>query len=190
MGERNAEEVAVAHVNFLWCGGLLGTMGSMVSRTPGSPVDLANRGWVLLGLVAVPALAVSVLLWLGQPPEPFTAEVVGSSVSQTDEGLVGDVRWVDEDGVRRVRSFSLTEDHVTSGTVLLVSTEGQVRVFDPSRDTGPSPLTVTVTAVIALLFAVVVLSTLRGFGFVRGTGQPGEMTRDEVKESHAFYWRH
>lgn len=165
-------------------------MGPMVSRIPGSFVDLANRGWVVLWLVAVPVLAVSVLLWLGQPPEPFAAEVVGSSASQTDEGLVGDVRWVDEDEVRRVRSFSLTEDHVTSGTVLLVSTENQVRVFDPSRDTGPFAMTVAVTAIIAFLFAVVVLATLRGFGFVRGTGQPGEMTPDEVEESHAFYWGH
>lgn len=53
-----------------------------------------------------------------------------------------------------------------------------MRVFDLSRDTGPPALTVAVTAVIALLFAVVVLATVRGFGFV------------EVKESHAFYWRH
>lgn len=40
-------------------------MGPMVSRIPGSFVDLANRGWVVLWLVAVPVLAVSVLLWLG-----------------------------------------------------------------------------------------------------------------------------
>lgn len=174
----------------LWFGHPRGTMGPMVSRNSGSFVDLANRGWVVLWLLAVPVLAVSVLLWLGQPPEPLPGEVVGSSVSQTDEGLVGDVRWVDEDGVRRVRSFSLTEDQVTSGTVLLVSAENRVRVSDPSRDTAPLAISVAVTAVVAFLFAVVVLATLRGFGFVRGTGQPGEMTPDEVEESHGFYWRH
>lgn len=61
-------------------------------------MGLANRGLVALWLVAVPVLAVSAFLWLSQPPEPFAAEVVGSSVTQTDEGLVGEVRWVDEDG--------------------------------------------------------------------------------------------
>lgn len=41
-----------------------------------------------------------------------------------------------------------------------------------------------------MLFAIVVLATFRGFGFVRGKGRAGEMTPDEVEESHAFYWRH
>ena len=63
-------------------------------------------------------------------------------------------------------------------------------MFDSSRDSGPSALIVSVTAVIAFLFAVVVLETVRGFGYVRGTGQPGEMTPEQVEESHAFYWRH
>lgn len=162
----------------------------MASRIQGPSLDLASRGWVVLWLVAVPALAVSALLWLSQPPEPFTGEIVGSSVSESDDGLVGDVSWIDEDGVRRVRSFDLTEAQVASGTVLLISTENRVRVLDPSRDRGLSATTVAVTAGIALLFAIVVLATVRGFGFVRGTGRPGEMTPDEVEESRAFYWRH
>lgn len=165
-------------------------MGSMASRTPGSSEGLANRGLVAFWLLAVPLLAVSAFLWLSRPTEPFAAEVVGSSVTQTDDGLVGDVRWVDGDGVRRVRSFNLTEEQVASGDVLLVDTENQVRVLEPSRDRGPSAWTVAVTAGISLLFAIVVLATLRGFGFVRGTGRPGEMTPEEVEESHGFYWRH
>jgi len=148
------------------------------------------RGWATLWLLAVPALAVAVLLWSSTAPRAFSSEVVGSSVSQTDEGPVGDVRWVDEAEIRSVRSFNLTEEQITSVTVLLVNTENQVRVFDLSRDSGPSDLIVSVTAVIAFLFAVVVLETVRGFGYVRGTGQPGEMTPQQVEESHAFYWRH
>jgi len=135
----------------------------------------------------VPVLAVAVLLWLGQPAEPFTAEIVSSSSSETDQGLVGDVSWVDEDGIRRVRTFDLTEQQVSSGTVLLVNTENQVGIFDPSRDSGPSGPIISATAAVALLLAVVVLATVRGFGFVRGTGQAGEMTTDEVEESRAFY---
>lgn len=116
----------------------------MASRIQGPSLDLASRGWVVLWLVAVPALAVSALLWLSQPPEPFTGEIVGSSVSESDDGLVGDVSWIDEDGVRRVRSFDLTEAQVASGTVLLISTENRVRVLDPSRDRGLSATTVAV----------------------------------------------
>jgi hypothetical protein len=127
---------------------------------------------------------------LGEPAEPFTAEVVASSSSQTDQGRVGDVTWVDDDGIRRVRSFNLTEQQVSSGTVLLVNIENQVGVFDPARDSGPSALIIAASAALAFVFALVVLATVRGFGFVRGTGQAGEMTTDEVKESHAFYWRH
>lgn len=149
-----------------------------------------TRGWAALWLLAVPVLAVVFLWWVSQPPATFVGEVVGSSVSQADGGLVGDVSWVDEDGVRRVRSFELTEEHVTSGTVMLLSTEGEVTVLDSSESTGVSGLTMAATALIAFLFAVVVLATVRGFGFVRGTGQPGEMTPDEVEESHGFYWRH
>jgi len=164
-------------------------MGVMAQRSSTSARPL-TRGWAVLWLLAVPALAVSLLLWISQPPATFVAEVVGSSVSQADGGLVGDVRWVDEDGVRHVRSFNLTEEHVTSGTVMLVSTEGEVRVSDSSESSGVSGLTMTLTAVIALLFAAVVVATVRGFGFVRGTGQPGEMTPDELEESRGFYWRH
>lgn len=162
----------------------------MAPRTPGSRGDLVTRGLAALWLLAVPALAVGALLWLGQLPEPFTGEIVGSSVSEADDGFAGDVRWVDGDGVRRVGSFTLTGEQVASGTVLLVDPENQLRVFDPSLDKGPSALTLAVTAGIGLLFAVVVLAAVRGYGFVRGTGRPGEMAPDEVEESRGFYWRH
>lgn len=165
------------------------TMEFMTQRSSTSAIPL-TRAWAALWLLAVPVLAVTLLWWVSQPPTTFEAEVVGSSVSRADGGLVGDVRWVDDNGVRRVRSFDLTEEHVTSGTVMLVSMEGEVTVLDSSESTGASGLTMAVTALIAFLFAVVVLATVRGFGFVRGTGQPGEMTPDEVEESRGFYWRH
>lgn len=143
----------------------------------------------LLLLVAIPVLAVVAFLWLDRPPGAVTVEVVESSVEPTDVGLVGDVTWVDEDGIRRVRSVELTSEHVTAGFVeLTVGEGGKARVLDPAR--GPSATVLVVVALIGLAFAAVVLATVRGFGYVRGTGRYGEMDPDDVKESHAFYWRH
>ena len=151
-----------------------------------------SRLAALLWLVTIPAVAVAALLGLGRPPETFTAVVVETSVEPTDAGLVfADVSWTDDDGIRRVRSVHVTSELVASGTVQLTAEEGgEVSVVAPGEDTGPSGTVVVITALISLAFAVVVLATVKGFGYVRGTGRYGEMEPDDVKESHAFYWRH
>lgn len=153
---------------------------------------LISRMTALLWLVAIPVIAVVVILWFGRPPEIFAAEVVESSVEPTDAGLVfADVRWTDGDGIRRVRSFLLASELAVSGSIGVVSDpDGEVRVVDPARETGPSMTVLAVTALIGLAFAVVVLATVRGYGYVRGTGQYGEMDPHDVEESHGFYWRH
>ena len=154
--------------------------------------NLASRLAVLLWLVAIPTAAVVAILWIGRPPETFTADVVESSVEPTDTGLVvADVRWTDEDGVRRVLSIHVASELVASGSVQLTELEGgEVSVVAPGEETGLSVTVFVVTALIGLTFAVVVLAAVNGFGYVRGTGRYGEMEPDDVKESHAFYWRH
>lgn len=150
---------------------------------------IISRLPALLWLVVVPVLAVASFLWLDRPHGVVIAEVVESSVESTDFGLVADVTWVDEDGVRRVRRLDLTSEHVTAGYVeLATDSGGEVRVLAPAR--GPSATVLVVVALIGLAFAAVVVATVRGFGYVRGTGRYGEMDPDDVKESHAFYWRH
>ncbi len=149
---------------------------------------LISRLPALLWLVVIPVLAVAAFLWLDRPHGVVIAEVVESSVESTEAGLVGDVTWVDEDGVRRVRSLELTAEHVTAEYVeLTVDEVGEVRVAAPAQ--GPSATVLVVVALIGLAFAAVVVATVRGFGYVRGTGSYGEMDPDDVKESHAFYWR-
>lgn len=145
----------------------------------------------LLFVLAVPVLAILLVLWLGQSSEgePYRAQVIESTVEPTDEGFVGNVTWFDDDGVRHVRRFEMTRDQVESGIVLLTVTEGEIRLFEPERRSVPIYFLV-LTGVVALAFAVVVLATLRGLGYVRGTGRAGEMTHEEVQESNAFYWRH
>lgn len=152
-------------------------------------VRRSSRLMDVLFLVAVPVLAVSALLWLSRPPVIHNAQVIEPSVSQTDDGFVGNVTWIDEGG-RRVSRVAMTAEHLESGMVPMVVVEGEVRVVDPSEKRGVSTMALVTTAAIALAFAVVVLATVRGFGYVRGTGSAGEMTPDEVQESHGFYWRH
>ena len=145
----------------------------------------------LLFVLAVSVLAVAFVVWLGQSSEgePYRAQVIQSTVEPTDEGFVDNVTWSEDDGVRHVRRISLTGGQVESGTVLLTVTEGELRLFEPDRRSVPIYVLV-ITGVMALVFAVVVLATLRGFGYVRGTGRAGEMTHEQVQESNAFYWRH
>lgn len=161
----------------------------MSRSEPGS--RLISRLSALLWLVAVAVLAVVALLWLNRPPEISVAEVVESSVESTDDGFVGEVRWTDEYGTRRMRNVDLTPEHVDSGSVrLVVDPSGEVRVVEPAEETGPSVTTLVITALIGLAFAVVVLATVKGFGYVQGTGRYGEMDPHDVEESHGFYWRH
>lgn len=140
---------------------------------------------------AFPLLVVGAILWLNRPAEVIEARVIESTVEPTDRGFVGNVVWVDADGVLHNRGgVDMTPQHVTSGTVHIVIPEGELVVVDPDEYGQVHPAVLVVAALIALAFALVVVATMRGYGFVRGTGRSGEMTQDELQESHGFYWRH
>lgn len=161
----------------------------MAARTA-LPAPASLRLFEVIFALAVPLVLVLGVFWLGRPPEFTTASVIGSTVTSTDGELVGNVRWTSDDGVRHNRHVELNPQHVTSGTVpLVVEPNGELTLVDPS-EYGRVPLPVLAwAAAIGLAFAFVVLATMRGLGFVRGTGRPGEMTPEELQESHAFYWR-
>lgn len=144
--------------------------------------------WVFI--LVFPLLVVVALLWLNRPVDSTQARIIESTVTSTNAGFVGNMQWTDDGGVRHNRRVELTPEHVTSGTVPLVMSEGEMRVVDPVEYGRMSPIVLAVAAAIALAFTLVVVATMRGFGFVRGTGRSGEMTPDEVQESRAFYWRH
>ena len=118
--------------------------------------------------------------------------VVESSAEQTDTGsVVAEVRWTDGDGIRRVRSVEMSAEEAQAGTVqLVVDPSGGVRVVDPSEGFGSPVTALMIAALVGLGFALVVLASVRGLGYVRGTGSYGETDPREVEESHAFYWRH
>lgn len=162
----------------------------MAARTDAT-APLSLRPYEMVFVLAVPIVLALAVLWLAEPPDFTSARVIGSTVTSTDGEFVGNLRWTSDDGVLHNRRIELSPEHVTSGTVpLVVEASGDLSVVDPSEyERVPLPA-LAVAALIGLAFALVVVATMRGFGFVRGTGRPGEMTADEVQESHAFYWRH
>lgn len=160
----------------------------MVAAAPGS--ERSARLFEAVFVAAFPLLVVGALLWLNRPAEIIEAQVIESTVEMTDMGFVGNVTWTDANGVRHNREVNMTVEHVSSGTVHLVISEGETVVVDPAEYGRVSPAVLVTAGSIALAFALVVVATIRGYGFVRGTGQSGEMTPDEVQESRGFYWRH
>lgn len=48
---------------------------------------------------------------------------------------------------------------------------------------------VTIVACLGALAGLVIVFNLRGFGFIRGTGEQGTMQPSEVREDEGFYWR-
>ncbi len=52
-----------------------------------------------------------------------------------------------------------------------------------------TPALMLSAAGVAALLGAVVQSTLRGFGYIPGTGKPGQTNPVEVAEDRGFYWR-
>ena len=52
-----------------------------------------------------------------------------------------------------------------------------------------TPTLAASVAGIAALLGFVVQYTVRGFGYVPGTGKPGQTNPTEVAEDRGFYWR-
>lgn len=64
---------------------------------------------------------------------------------------------------------------------------GMANLFDPPymMTTGDYIL----AAVLGFLLGLVVLGSLRGYGYVRGDGEPGSKPEVPVGEERGFYWR-
>lgn len=139
----------------------------------------------MFALIAVPAVS-AIAVWQASA-EPIMAEVVQASAVEGDSRVEATVRWTEDGGTRRTATLELEDEHVTPGTVPIQTDggSGEVWVID-----GPPVLAMAVAAGLAFLLVLVVAGTLRGHGYVRGTGRPGEMSTADVQESRGFYWRH
>ncbi|HEY5890133.1 MAG TPA: hypothetical protein VIW94_05485, partial [Acidimicrobiia bacterium] len=126
-------------------------------------------------------------------PAPVQAEIVAGSerpVSGTE--VVVDIVW----------SFPSTPGQIETATVRVPSTQvedGFAEVWPDRQDAAGfttvdpnyqlTPGDYVMALVIGALLGVVMVMTMRGYGYVRGTGEPGSRPKVDVAEDRGFYWR-
>ena len=138
---------------------------------------------------AVLALAGLFILVLVQP-EPVYGMVL--SVREGSEGaLFATVEFVDpRSGERIVESLLLPTEYLGEDTVpVWPGNEGNPPQIGIIGRIELTPTLVVSVAGIAALLGFVVQHTVRGFGYVPGTGKPGQTNPTEVAEDRGFYWR-
>ena len=88
-----------------------------------------------------------------------------------------------------VAEVVLPDEYRTATTVpVRVLSDRSVEVGDQGfRLPGTGLL--AVVALMGALLGLVGVNNLSGFGFVKGTGQPGETQPADVREDRGFYWR-
>ena len=148
--------------------------------------------WAVVPVTALVAV-LGLILINNLQPAPVQAEIVAGSerpVSGTE--VVVDIVW----------SFPSTPDQIETATVRVPPSlvdDGFVEVWPDNEDAAgftivdPSyhltPGDYVMTLVLGALLGVVMVMTIRGYGYVRGTGEPGSRPQVDVAEDRGFYWR-
>lgn len=144
--------------------------------------------WIvpIVGLLAVVAL----VLFNHLVSAPTEAKIVEGTAVSVGEGLTEvEITWSfpstpDEVETATVR---IPESEVESGTVLVWRADEAFTLSDPGR-----ALTVgdyLVVFGLGALLGVVMVMTVRGYGYVRGTGETSSTPDLDVAEDRGFYWR-
>jgi hypothetical protein len=134
---------------------------------------------------ALLAVAVMVLVQLSRP-DPVMATVVNEYLIGMEGRWSVEVEWVDDDGTPRSDLVVIPEEYLGNEVIpVIVHEDGSIEV----PEGGFGLLTYIVTGIIAFGLGLTVDLSLRGFGYVRGTGQVGETPDLDVAESRGFYWR-
>lgn len=80
------------------------------------------------------------------------------------------------------------EYHTATTIPVRVLSDGSVEIAE-TRFRMPDGGLLTIVACLGALAGLVIVFNLRGFGFIRGTGEQGTMQPSEVREDEGFYWR-
>lgn len=151
------------------------------------------RRWI--GPLAFAVMGVAIMVGLASIEQPVEAKIIGGT-----EQLVGtdasqfDVEYL-PDEARPAQSGKTAT--VLTTREMIVDADGTIDVW-PLGDglaTVESPVSrlswpdYLLAALLGFLLGFVVRSTLDGYGYVRGDGEPGSKPEVPVGEERGFYWR-
>jgi hypothetical protein len=155
------------------------------------------RRWI--GPLVFAAVGVAIMVGLAAIEQPIEARIIGATIIEgSTESANGAVRWdieylPDEERPDLSRNDATVlisrEVVVDAGKVIDVWPlgDGFATVESPvERLSWPDYL---LAASLGFLFGFVVRSTLDGYGYVRGDGEPGSKPVVPVGEERGFYWR-
>lgn len=81
-----------------------------------------------------------------------------------------------------------TEYHSATTVPVRVLSDWSIEI-DETGMRMPRGGLLAIVAGLGALAGLVIVFNARGYGFVRGTGEPGTMTLADVDEDRGFYWR-
>jgi hypothetical protein len=154
----------------------------------------SRRQWWVVVVTA--GLAVVGLILLNNlQAGPVAAEIDLSTATPIGNGDVRvQISWTFPSNPEdvQVAEVAIPASQVDVGTVDVWPTterDGQpgFTLIDPSYQLTPGDYILAV--VLGALLGIVMVMTVRGYGYVRGTGEPGSHPRVDVAEDRGFYWR-
>jgi hypothetical protein len=157
---------------------------------------VAQRRSGLVQLFGVPlvlaALAVGLLLVIvNVQVDPVMAEIEPTSVTVIDGEMRARIRWPAGEMEVHLVEVVIPAEYQTETTVPIdVFSDGTVEIRGSDQGIKLPPVwLMVIVALIGAMFGLVIVNSLRGYGFVRGTGEPGSMQPADVDEDRGFYWQ-
>jgi hypothetical protein len=142
--------------------------------------------WLVIPIgFAVLAVGVMLLVDLSRP-DPVMATVVDMDLIGMNGRTAADVECMTDGGTPRSEYLVIPEQYRGNDVVpLIVHEDGTVAIDDGDFE----PWLYVAVGIIAFGLGLTMEQSLRGFGYVRGTGRVGETPDLDVGESHGFYSR-
>lgn len=149
-----------------------------------------KRDWWVVLITAV--LAVIVLFLTNNlQADPVQATIVDESATPAGRGMVDvEITWSFPSTPDEIESAKarISESQLKAGTVpVWRDGDGSFTIEDPRYI--PTQADYLLAAGLGALLGVVMVMTVRGYGYVRGTGEPGSQPQVDVAEDRGFYWR-
>lgn len=145
--------------------------------------------------VVTSLLAVGALLFFNNlQPGPIVADIYEQSANTVNGLTEVRISWTDprhQAAGSRTDVVMVSPELIADGKLemwIFNSNDGPIYRFDDPRfDLRVAEI--GFAAALGALLGLVVVGSVRGYGYVRGKGEFGSMTPTEVREDRGFYWR-